>query len=191
MPQFLRLALDYSEEIVGIDLYGQEDDCRKYWQDFRKYTQILHQYHIGCQASMPDYQDLQLMTDVVKELGIERLSEAYKLVLSSEHLEEVLVKHGLHLVLCPVSNAYKTANDTLSETTGKRQYQSTSSSESATDEEHLTSYHLINYLQSQLISYSITSLSPIEYKENLSSIYQDLLEKNKNSFTCEHVGLYH
>lgn len=193
MPTFIRLALDYSEEIVGIDLYGQEDDCRKYWQDFRKYTQMLHQYHIGCQASMPDYEDLQLMTDVIKELGIERLSEAYRLVLSSEHLEEILVKHGLHLLLCPVSDAYQTANDNLSETKRKRQYQSTGSSDSAIDEEHpdqTTLYHLINYLQSELISYSITSLSPIEYKENLSSIYQNLLEKNKNSFTCEHVSLY-
>lgn len=189
MPQFIRLALDYPEEIVGIDFYGQEDDCRKYWQDFHKYTQLLHHHHIGCQASMPDYHDLPLMTDVIKELAIERLSEAYRLVLSSEHLEDLLVKHGLHLVLCPISPAYHTANDILSETKGKRQYQSVSVTEREQPDQ-IKSYDLIHHLQSELISYSITSLAPIEYQENLSSIYQNLLEGNKNFLTYEHVNLH-
>ena len=193
MPRLIRLALDYPHEIVGIDFYGQEDDCRKSWQDFHKYTNIFHRYHIRRQASMPNYKDLQLMTDVIKNLGIERLSEAYEIVLSPEHLEEILIKHGVHLIVCPIASAYSMANNIFSENARKRKYHSSSSLDDVindTNSNQTISYNLINYLQSHFLTYSISSLSPTEYKENLSLIYKNLLAKNKNYFTCEHVSLY-
>jgi adenosine deaminase len=192
MVQFIRLARDYSQEIVGIDFYGQEDDCRKYWHEFRKYIKVLRHYHIRYQASMNNYKDLQLIEDVIKGLGIERLCEAYEAALSSKSMENILIKHGVCLVICPISNAYAIANhqvnDTLLEIGKKRKYQSTSSLDNLVNEKELSSYNLMNYLQSELINYSITSLSPIQYKQNLSFIYKDLFEKNKDFFTCEHVS---
>jgi len=197
MIQFIRLARDYPHEIVGIDFYGQEDDCRKYWHDFYKYTKICHYYNIRCQASMNNYKDLQLIDDVIKGLSIERLCEAYEIVLSTEYMENILIKHAIHLVICPVSNAYtivnQQTNNIWSETGKKRKYQSTSSLDNPDNEKNLNGtilYNLINYLQSELINFSITSFSPIEYKQNLSSIYKNLFEKNPNFFTCEHVRLY-
>jgi hypothetical protein len=188
MPQLIRLARDYPLEIVGFDFYGQEDDCRSNWSSFRKYTNILHQDHIHCQASMPNYKDLQLIEDVVKGLGIERLCEAYEIVLSSEYLENLLIKYAVPLVICTMSDAYTTANhrisDSLSETGKKRKYQSTTSLDDPSNE-----YTLINYLQSEFLNYSIASLSPRECTEKLSSIYKNLFETNKDYFTCEHVSL--
>jgi hypothetical protein len=187
MPQLIRLARHYPQEIVGFDFYGQEDDCRNNWSNFHKYTKILHHNHIHCQASMPNYKDLQLIDDVVKDLGIERLCEAYEIVLSSEYLENIFIKHAIHLVVCPVSDAYTIANHQINNIGKKRKYQSTSSLDNLLNEKE--SYNLINYLQSEFLNYSITSLSPIEYKENLSSIYKNLFENNKDYFTCEHVRL--
>ncbi len=197
MTQFICLARDYPQEIVGIDFYGEEDDCRKYWHDFYKYTKILRHYHIRCQASMNNYKDLQLIDDVIRGLGIERLFEAYEILLSKDYIENILIKHAIHLSLCPISNAYTIANhqinDILPETGKKRKYQSTNSLDNFDNEKdsnRITSFNLMNYLQSELINYSITSLSPIEYKQNLSSIYKNLFDKNKTFFTCEHVSLY-
>jgi hypothetical protein len=191
MPSLIRLARDYPQEIVGFDFYGQEDDCRKYWHHFHKYTKLLHHDHIRCQASIPNYKDLQLIEEVVKGLDIERLCEAYEIVLSSEYLENLLIKHGIHLVICPISDAYTIANHQTNETAKKRKYQSTSSLDNLVHEKdpnRIESFNLMNYLQSELLNYSITSLSPIEYKDNLSSIYKNLFEKNKDYFTCEHVS---
>jgi hypothetical protein len=196
MVQFIRLARDYPHEIVGIDFYGQEDDCRKYWHEFCKYTKVLRHCHIRCQASMTNYKDLQLIDDVIKSLGIERLCEAYEIVFSPMHMENILIKHGTSLIICPISTAYIAANhqvnNTLSEAGKKRKYQSTISLDKSNNEIDLNEilpYHLINYLQKESINYSITSLSPTQYKQNLSLIYKDLFEKNKNFFTCEHVSL--
>ncbi len=64
----------------------------------------------------------------------------------------------------------------------KRKYQSTNSlnnSDNEKDSNGTISYNLMNYLQSELINYSITSFSLIEYQQNLSSIYKNLFEKNK------------
>jgi hypothetical protein len=197
MSQFIRFVRDYPEEIVGIDLYGHEDDCQQYWQDFYKYTRILRHYHIPCQASMNNYKNLQLIDDVIKGLRIERICEAYEIVLSSEYMENILIKHAIHLVICPVSNAYTIANhrtnDILSVAGKKRKYQSTSSLDNPnneSDSDGTISDDLMTYLQSELINYSITSLSPTEYQQNLSSIYKNLFEKNGNFFTCEHVTFH-
>lgn len=197
MSQFIRFVRDYPDEIIGIDFYGQEDDCRKYWHDFYKYTKLLHHYHIRYQASMNNYKDLQLIDDVIQGLDIDRLCEAYEIILSTEKMENILIKHGIHLVICPISNAYTIANhqinDILSETGEKQKNQLTSSLDNLNNEKDSNgtiSYSLMNYLQSELINYSITSLSPIEYQQNLSSIYKNLFQINQNSFTCEHVRLY-
>jgi hypothetical protein len=186
MNQLIHLARNYSDQIVGIDFYGEEDDCRKYWYDFRKYTKIFQHFNIRCQTSMNNYKDLQLIIDVITGLTIDRLSEAYEITLSSKHMENILIKHAIHLVICPLSNAYTVTNHQLNDVwsrTGKTQ--STSSLDNLANEK----YKLINNLQSELINYSLTSLSPIQYKQNLSFIYKNLFETNKNSFTCEHVSL--
>ncbi|CAF1569355.1 unnamed protein product [Rotaria magnacalcarata] len=192
--QFICLARTHPNEIVGIDFYGDEDDCRQYWHDFCKYTKILRYYHIQYQASMNNYRDLQLIDDVVNGLKIERLSEAYEIILSSKHMENILVKHDVHLILCPTSDYYAIANsqldNILSTNRKKRKHQSTSSlanSNNEKDSSDIPSFCLINYLQSNLINYSIASSSPIRYKQNLSFIYQYLLDKNKKNFTCEHM----
>ncbi|CAF3339588.1 unnamed protein product [Rotaria sp. Silwood1] len=194
LNQFICLAHNYPNEIVGIDFYGEEDDCRKYWHDFYKYIKILRYYHIKYQASMNNYKDLQLIENVIKGLNIERLCEAYEIILSSKHIENILIKHGIHLVLCPISNAYIIANsqinNILSKIGKKRKYQSTSSLNTSTNTQEsneLTSFNIINYLQSELINYSITSFSPLKFKQSLSIIYKNLLEQNKNFFTCEHM----
>ncbi|CAF3904691.1 unnamed protein product, partial [Rotaria sp. Silwood1] len=142
---------------------------------------------------MNNYKDLQLIENVIKGLNIERLCEAYEIILSSKHIENILIKHGIHLVLCPISNAYIIANsqinNILSKIGKKRKYQSTSSlntSTNAQESNELTSFNIINYLQSELINYSITSFSPLKFKQSLSIIYKNLLEQNKNFFTCEH-----
>ncbi|CAF1137677.1 unnamed protein product [Rotaria sordida] len=195
LNQFICFARNYPNEIVGIDFYGEEDDCRKYWHNFYKYTKILRYYRIRYQATMNNYKDLQLIDDVIKGLNIERLYEAYEIILSSKHMENILIKSGIHLILCPISNVYTIANSqvnniSLTRTERKRKYQSTSSINNLNNEKNpneLTSFNLINYLQSELIDYSITSFSPLYYKQSLSSIYKNLLEKNKNFFTCEHM----
>jgi len=165
MNHFIRFAREYSDDIVGIDFYGEEDDCRKYWHDFAEYTKILNHYHIRYQANMASYQDLQLIDNVIQGLRIERISEPYNIILSSEHLENLCVKHGIHLVICPLSNAYTIANSKDN------------------------SYHLINYLQLESITFSIGSFSPFEYQQNLSTIYKNLFNQNENLFTCEQMQL--
>ena len=194
MAQFIHLARDYSQEIVGIDFYGQEDDCRKYWHDFCKFTKILHRHQIRCQTSIQHYKDLQLIEDVIKGLSIERVCEGYEILQSSEYMENILMQRAVHLIICPLSDAYTLANhrknDISSETGQKRKYQSTTSLDLAPHEKNSNeeiSYDLINYLKSESINYSITSLSSIAYQQNLSSIYKNLFEKNSKFFTCEHV----
>ena len=195
MSQLIWLTRNYPQEIVGIDLYGDEHDCRKYWNDFVKYTKFCRHYHIRCQATMNNYKDLQLIDNIIQGLGIERLCEAYEIVFSKEYIENILIKHAIHLVICPVSDAYRTANNRsnqiLSETMKKQNYRSTSSLDNLNnpkDSNESSLYNLMNYLQSELFSYSITSLCPIEYQHNLSSIYKNLLETNKTFFSCEHVN---
>ncbi|CAF3575088.1 unnamed protein product, partial [Rotaria sp. Silwood2] len=195
LNQFICFARNYPNEIIGIDFYGEEHDCRKYWHNFYKYTKILRYYHIQYQASMNNYKDLQLIEDVIKGLNIERLCEAYEIILSSKHMENIFIKHGIHLILCPTSNTYAIANsqvnNILSNIGKKRKYHSTSSLNSLDNEKdsnEIKSFNLMNYLQSELINYSITSFSPLQYKQSLSFIYKNLLEKNNFFFTCEHVS---
>lgn len=190
MSQYIHLARSYPDDIVGIDFYGREDDCRMYWQDFYKYTKILHCHHIRCQATMNNYKDLQLIDDVIKGLNIDRVCEAYEIILSTEQMENILIKHGIHLVLCPISNTYTIINEQMNK---KQKYQSSSSSDNFNEKKESNetiSYSLMNYLQSEMINYSITSFSPIEYQQNLSTIYKNLFQNNPNTFTCEHVNFY-
>ncbi|CAF1654785.1 unnamed protein product, partial [Didymodactylos carnosus] len=49
----------------------------------------------------------------------------------------------------------------------------------------LNDYQLLNKCQSGIINYSITSLCPNNYGQNLSEIYKDLFLNN--NFTCEHM----
>jgi hypothetical protein len=62
---------------------------------------------------MNNYKDLQLIDDVIKGFGIERLSEAYEIILSTEYMEKILIKHAIHLIICPISSAYHQTNDIL------------------------------------------------------------------------------
>jgi len=68
---------------------------------------------------MNNYKDLQLIDDVIKGLGIERLCEAYEIILSTEYMEKILIKHAIHLIICLISNAYHQTNDILLQT-GKK-----------------------------------------------------------------------
>ncbi|CAF4220888.1 unnamed protein product, partial [Adineta steineri] len=34
MKEFIRLVRNYPNEIIGIDIYGEENDCRKYLHEF-------------------------------------------------------------------------------------------------------------------------------------------------------------
>ena len=158
MDDFIRLVRTYPNEIVGIDFYGPESDCRQSWQDFRKYTKWLQQLNVRCQGSMADYQDLQLVLDVTHGLDLRRLFEAHSIVLSPAHAEDIFMKHGVGLVLCPLSNAHVTA-----------------------------SQGLFQYLQSELIGYSISSYSPIDHQQTLSDIYKNLFDTIPDQFTYDNV----
>ena len=158
MHDFIRLVRTYPNEIVGIDFYGPESDCRQWWQDFRKYTAWLKQLNVPCQGSMADYEDVQLMVDVTHGLDLRRLFDAYSIVLSPAHAEDILMKHGVGLVLCPLSKGYVGASQRLSQ-----------------------------YLQSELIGYAITSFSPMEHRRYLSDIYKNLLDTIPDEFTHENV----
>ncbi|CAF3594717.1 unnamed protein product [Rotaria socialis] len=166
--KFICLARTYPNKIVSIDFYDGEDDCRQYRHDFCKYTKIFRYYHIQYQAT-------------------------YEIILSSKHMENILVKHDVHLILCLTSDYYAIAHSQLdiilSTNREKRKHQSTSSlanSNNEKDSNDTLSFSLISYLQSNVINYSIASSAPIRYKQNLSFIYQHL-DKNKNNFTCEHI----
>lgn len=143
---------------------------------------------------MNNYKDLQLIDNVIKGLNIERLSEAYEIILSSKHMENILLKRGIHLVVCPISNAYTIANSQinsiLTKNRIKQNHQSISSINNYVNEKDSNTvlpFDLMKYLQSEFIPYSITSLSPSRYTQNLTAIYKNLLDNNEYIFTCEHV----
>ena len=182
MPDYIRLIRQYPEEIVGIDLHGPEEDCRTHWQDFSPYRRLSHRW----QASMANYEDQQLIIDVIRGLGLQRVSEAYGLLLSHESSDRIFIKHGIPLVVCPTSNAYISMNQSETEK-GKLLERVPDNPGSGPSE--FPSYSLIDYLQSESITYSLASLSPISSEKNLSLIYKDLLDPKQHSFTCEHVSL--
>ncbi|CAF0807646.1 unnamed protein product [Adineta steineri] len=90
MKKFIRLAGNYPNEIVGIDIYGEESDCRKYLHEFCKYTKILQHYHISCQAIMNNYKDLQSELINYSITSFSRMEYKQNLSLIYRNLSEII-----------------------------------------------------------------------------------------------------
>lgn len=190
LPQFFQLAQQYSDDIVGIDLYGSEDDCREEWQHFLRYRKWSNRYHLFLQATITQSSDEQLLADVVKGLGIQRLADMYWFLLSRETKEDLLIKHGIHLIVCPVSTEYQAVNSEFHRkwsTLEMSDHESSSAASSSSTA--LASFALIDQLQSEFVDYSLTSLSPRQHQQSLVRIYENLLDRKLHSFTCEHVSM--
>jgi hypothetical protein len=135
---------------------------------------------------MSTYSDQQLILDVVKGLDLQRLTETYEIIFIRQHMYDIFIKYGVHLILCPASNAYARIND--SSVPMKR---SVHAVEKNMDDSSTTTRKstLIDYVQAELIDYSIASLLPRKFGRNLSQIYQELTDQRQDQFTCEYVRL--